>query len=88
MGNLSDTEKQRIIDALVKHGATKPCPRCDNQKFTLLDGYFNPSITAETGAGLGKEVVPAIITVCSRCGYISTHALGALGLVERGKNKK
>ena len=88
MGNLSVAEKQRIVDALVKHGATKPCPRCDNQKFTLLDGYFNPIIAAESGIGLGKEVVPSIITVCSRCGYVSLHALGALGLVEKTKNKK
>ena len=88
MGNLSDAEKQRIIDALVKHGATKPCPRCDNQKFTLLDGYFNPSITPESGMGLGREVVPSVMTVCSRCGYMSLHALGALGLVEKATGKK
>jgi hypothetical protein len=85
MGNLTDAQKQAVIDALVKHGATKPCPRCDNQKFTLLDGYFNPSITPESGGSMGKEVVPSILTVCTRCGYLSIHALGALGLVEKSK---
>ena len=33
-------ERDRILEELHKRGAVKPCPRCGNSDFTLLDGYF------------------------------------------------
>jgi len=86
---MKEDEKQRIIQALEERGAKLPCPRCGNQQFTLVDGYFNQTIQTELkGMVIGGPSVPSVVVVCTRCGYMSQHALGALGLLpkEGGKN--
>ena len=86
---MKEDEKQRIIQALEERGAKLPCPRCGNQQFTLVNGYFNQTIQTELkGIVIGGPSVPSIVVACTRCGYLSQHALGALGLLpkEGGKN--
>lgn len=86
---MTEDEKQKIIKALEDRGAKFPCPRCGNQQFTLMDGYFNQTIqTNLKGMVIGGPSVPSVVVVCTRCGYMSQHALGALGLLskEGGKN--
>jgi len=86
---MKEEEKQRIIKALEERGAKLPCPRCGNQQFTLVDGYFNQTIQTELkGMVIGGPSVPSVVVVCTRCGYMSQHALGTLGLLpkEGGKN--
>lgn len=84
MHELSKEQKERIIKALEERMAKLPCPRCGNQHFTLLDGYFNQTIQTELkGIVLGGPSVPSAVVACSRCGYLSQHALGALGLLPR-----
>ena len=86
---MQEDEKQRIIQALEERGAKLPCPRCGNQQFTLVDGYFNQTVQTELkGMVIGGPSVPSVVVVCTRCGYMSQHALGALGLLpkEGGKN--
>ena len=82
MEMLSQAQKDEIIEVLKSRGATLPCPRCSNNDFTLLDGYFNQAIQAELkGMVLGGQSVPSVVVACSRCGYLSQHALGVLGLL-------
>ena len=91
MKKLSEQEKQKIIRALEERGAILPCPRCGNNSFTLLDGYFNQTLQTELkGIVLGGPSVPSVVVACNRCGYLSQHALGALGLLqsEESKNDK
>jgi hypothetical protein len=86
MQQLNDDEKQKITEALKKRGAKKPCPRCKNRNFVLIDGYFNQpiqqsipvSITDITNQG---PFISSIVVVCTRCGYLSQHALSVLGLL-------
>lgn len=40
MERMLSEEKQKIIETLAKKMATKPCPRCSQKKFTLLDGVL------------------------------------------------
>jgi hypothetical protein len=44
---MSPEKKQEIINTLQSKGAIMPCPRCTNNNFTLLDGYFNQPIQQE-----------------------------------------
>ena len=89
MGKLSEQDKKKIIKAMQDRGATKPCPRCGNGNFTLLDGYFNQTIQMElTGMVIGGPSVPSAVIACSRCGYLSQHALGVLGLLRAEEEKK
>lgn len=82
---ISADEKQKIINALKDKQALLPCPRCNKQKFTLLDGYFNQSIqqSLQTGLVIGGPSIPSVVIVCENCGYMSQHALGVLGLLPK-----
>lgn len=85
---MSPEKKQEIAKILQDKGALMPCPRCTNQKFTLLDGYFNQPIQQKlTGMVIGGPAVPSVVLVCNNCGYMSQHALGALGLMPQTEEK-
>lgn len=60
-----------------------PCPRCGNNKFTVIDGYAQYMIQPEITGGLviGGPTVPVALVACENCGAITPHALGALGLL-------
>jgi hypothetical protein len=80
--------QDRIIKVLTERGASLPCPRCGNDDFTLLDGYFNEFIQDEPrGIILGGRTIPSIIVACKRCGFLSQHALGILGLLPKEDTK-
>lgn len=49
MSELSEDQKKKIIEALEKAKALLPCPRCGNQNFSLVGGYFNQPIQTELG---------------------------------------
>jgi hypothetical protein len=72
-----------VLAALERVGARNPCPRCSNSQFMLLPGYFNQTIQPELAGGLviGGPSLPTVVLICSRCGYLSQHALGVLGLL-------
>lgn len=90
MQKLSQEQKQKIIKALEERGARLPCPRCGNNNFTLLDGYFNQTIqtTLKGSMVIGGPSVPSVVTACNRCGYLSQHALGTLELLPKEEFKK
>ena len=88
MQQISPERKKEIIKALEERGAKLPCPRCGNQSFALLDGYFNQTIQTELkGMVIGGPSVPSVVVACSKCGYLSQHALGALGLLPKEEAK-
>jgi transcription elongation factor Elf1 len=70
---------KRIIAALNKKGATKPCPRCGHLHFSVLTETFIPVIES-TAYGPWESVAPIVIITCGNCGFITQHALGALEL--------
>ena len=76
------------LKPLPNAGANLPCPRCGNDDFTLLDGYFNQIIQDEPrGIVLGGRTIPSIVIACKRCGYLSQHAVGVLGLLPKEEPK-
>jgi ribosomal protein L37E len=82
MKELSQEQKNKIVKALEERGAKLPCPRCGNNAFTLLDGYFNQTIQTELkGIVIGGPSLPSVVIACNRCGFLSQHALGVLGLL-------
>ena len=88
MIELSKEVKEKIIKALNERGVKLPCPRCGNNNFTLLDGYFNQTIQTEfKGMVIGGPSVPSVVTACNQCGYLSQHALGPLGLFHEEEDK-
>lgn len=89
---MDQEKKTEIIRTLNERSVTLPCPRCGNPSFTLIDGYFNEMIQPNTNTlntlNIGGPSIPSIITACTRCGYLSQHALGALGLLPNNNEKK
>ena len=89
MPGLTQEQKDKIIAKLVERGVVLPCPRCGNQSFVMVDGYFTHSVSSEIGSiVLGGPTVPSVVTACTKCGFLSQHALGALGLLPAEKEKK
>jgi ribosomal protein L37E len=76
-------EKQRIVEALKKANVRMPCPRCGNINFAIVEGYITQPVQADLpDINLGPgPVLPAIATICDRCGFISYHSLGSLRLL-------
>jgi hypothetical protein len=83
MKGITADRREEIVTALKARGVKLPCPRCDNESFTLLEGYFVQPIQTETKdifVGGPTLTVPSVVSVCNQCGFISQHALGALGV--------
>ena len=90
MQGLSDERLGEIIKALEQRGAILPCPRCGSRQFSVAkEGYFNQTLQTElTGIVIGGPSIPTVVVICSKCGYVAQHALGALGLLPKeGGNK-
>jgi len=79
---MEEEHKQAIINALAKHGANLPCPRCGNLEFSLFDGYFYQTIQDDLKvARFGGPSIPSVIVYCKRCGFMIQHSLGVLELL-------
>ncbi len=79
---MTPEDKQRIIARLNEVFAREKCPRCGNNGYILVDGYIPFSIHQSTNTLgtliAGGPVVPSVAVACSRCGWLSFHALGVL----------
>lgn len=77
-------DKNRVIKKLTEKGAIYPCSRCGNQTFNVLDGYSKIMLDENIDGAIriGGPSIPVSIVVCTNCGAITMHALGALGLLD------
>lgn len=75
--------KEKIAKKLQEKGALKPCERCGQNNFTVLDGFVYIPLAQQLSGDIiiGGPQVPCAAVVCTNCGNISNHALGALGLL-------
>jgi ribosomal protein S27AE len=78
--------REQIIAALERAKANRPCPRCQHTEFALIDGYEQILLREEPAAPFtfGGPTIPVALMVCTRCGFIARHAIGALGLMPQG----
>jgi hypothetical protein len=89
--SMSDRRKEELRGAIQERGALTACPRCRNNSFTLVEGYFtHPLQDNFKSISLGGPSIPTVVVVCDRCGFLSQHALGVLGLIpqKEGENDK
>lgn len=83
---LSEVQKQDIAKKLRQKGISLICPMCSNKNFTLADGYFNHTLQVDLKSiSLGGPSIPTVAIICGNCGFISQHAIGALGLLDQNK---
>ena len=87
---ITQEEKQRIILELNKrfNSSGIKCPMCGNNHFIIGDGYFNSFMLDDfRNLNIGGPSIPSIPIICDRCGFISSHALGVLGLLPKNDNE-
>ncbi len=87
---MDEKEKKIIWDKILKVLPNPECPMCHNREFSIIDSYSLIPVIEDYRhiSGLMKKSVPAICIICTRCGFLSQHALGALGLLEKDNEEK
>jgi ribosomal protein L37E len=80
--------REKIAKIINEKGATQPCQRCGHSEFTVLEGFTNIQLQEKLSPGIvigGGTIVPVAHIVCNNCGAITSHAIGALGMLSRGE---
>lgn len=88
---INSEEKEKIVVVLNERFNSQEvkCPMCGNNHFIIGDGYFNTFIQDDIKAvNLNGPSIPSIPIICNKCGFISLHALGILGLLPKKDNEK
>lgn len=90
---MTDLEKNDILEQLARRGVNRPCPRCTNKAFSLLEIIFSlpapndpvdPRDWIRRPGGMPQTWtntpygVPYVVTVCTNCGFMSEHSLGVV----------
>lgn len=80
---------QKLVDRLngvMPNGVE--CPMCHGHQFTVVDGMFPNAIQRSLDSiQIGGPSIPCIAIICTRCGFMSQHAMGVLE-PESIKNKQ
>lgn len=76
----TEDQKKRYAALLEERFASQPCPRCGYAYFALLDGFIHLPVSSGRGAEPVENVLPALVAICQRCGFLSQHALSVLGI--------
>ena len=87
--NISTEMQDRIISRLESQDVNQPCPRCGNENFILSDSYVVLPVQGNINdLTFGGKSIPCAVTICSKCGFVSMHAIGTLGLMNEAKNNE
>lgn len=81
---LKEEEKREIIEMLNQRVGHFSCPICHKGHFSLIDGYSSNVLGDNYHViNLEGRILPYVMLVCDNCGFISSHALGSLGILKR-----
>lgn len=81
---MDDTYKHKLTLRLQERIPSLHCPMCEGKSFSVVDGYITNMLQQDYKNIQipSQPIIPAVAIVCNTCGFISQHALGALGLLE------
>ena len=84
--NILSEEIRNTISNKFNELEMKPCPRCGNNNFTLIEGYSLIPLQKDVGTTIiGGPSIPTVVVICTKCGFINQHAMGAFGLLPEGE---
>ncbi|MDO7464473.1 hypothetical protein Q5X62_03435 [Acinetobacter baumannii] len=79
-------DRRQVEEALEKKGATQPCSRCGNTKFSIMPGVTTFYIDKEYNENVvqfgSSSHLPVIFVACTQCASLTMHGVGGLGLVD------
>ena len=79
--SLTERQRQTVLSGLQKKQVRPQCPMCGQNKWTLAeDLVIATAFTLGGGMALGGPHVPMCQLICNNCGFVSHHAVGALGI--------
>jgi hypothetical protein len=73
--------REDVVKRISEKGVNRACPRCGTEKFTLVDGFAVFGMVDDLQDEGVRNLVPSVCVACNRCGYLTFHALGPLGLL-------
>lgn len=81
---MTNSEKDKIIRRFWEIIPEPICPMCKGREFSVLDSYLvNPVIDDyRKPQALMRRSVPTVSIVCTKCGFISQHSMGVMGLLD------
>ena len=79
---MNQEDKDRIVNKLKEKGALNDCPRCNHNRFSIVDYSYLQPIEDPKKIVIGGSTIPVVIVGCNNCGFIVQHALGILGLMD------
>ena len=61
---------------------------CNNDQFSILDGYVINYLQDDIQNNMMNNVrsIPTITMVCTKCGFLSQHALGSFAFLPKQEN--
>lgn len=77
---LTESQKGTILASL-QAKIKGACPLCSHSNWTLGDNVV-AATTTSLGGGMviGGPFVPMVQLICTNCGFVAHHAIGALGI--------
>ena len=52
---------------------------CHNKTFQLVEGFITTPVQPDlNGIQIGGPAIPGVAIICTRCGFISQHAIGVI----------
>lgn len=83
---MNNEDVNAIAKALTSKIPSLRCPMCGKGPFTFVNGYiYNHLHEDYRHVVIGTHGIPSIVIVCNNCGFMSQHALGALGLLHNNQ---
>ncbi|MCB9895066.1 MAG: hypothetical protein H6839_11500 [Planctomycetes bacterium] len=83
MTEWTQEKREDIVKRLHERGVNRPCPRCNGDKFSLVDGYAVFGMVDRLEDESVRNMIPSVCVACSQCGYLTFHAMGTLGLLSK-----
>lgn len=75
-----------LVSALTAKGVNLSCPRCGENKFTVIGETNIPIQEDPSILRIGGPSIPTVIVACGSCGFIMQHAtMVVLAPVNEGK---
>lgn len=75
----------KVIEMLNKKWATKTCPMCGVNSWTISENIYTPVMVEKTGAMyMGKDLLPLVPVTCDNCGNTILVNAKAINCITEG----
>ena len=78
-------QKELIIKKLAEVLPELTCPMCHHSQFIIADGFIMDSMYSDYDkqSMADRKSIPSVAIICKNCGFVSQHAIGVLGLLDK-----